>query len=172
MNPQKEASPLYEGGADADVSPEERELAELEAARALRHANLERQRVAQRIIDLRGINAAEDEHGASNIAVVEVNFAPGLPTLCAAKAPSDAYVKRFRHMVKPRRKRGADDEQAPTVDAEDAIKAAEEVAVACLVYPTPELFAKLCEARPNVGPDLGTAALKLVRGRAEQKGKA
>ncbi len=152
---------------DSETDPLDEELEREEAARAERKAGVEKARKTQRILDIRAVNELEELHGDSNIAVVNVPFTPGLPTLVALRTPTEVEMKRFKFRMKAKSKGGAD----PTVDTEDAISGAEELALKCLVYPDKETFEKVLEARPGVLMQCGSAALALSQGSAEAKGK-
>jgi hypothetical protein len=137
------------------------ELEAIEARRAERKAALDVQRKAQRVIDLAALDALEVEHGDSNVATVDVPYSPGLPTLAAVRCPKPPEVKRYRSRVKP------DSKGRPG----DPVAAAEELAAVCVVYPDPDAYAALCEARPGIHVQLGVAAIQLAAGRADDAGK-
>jgi hypothetical protein len=131
-----------------------------EAKRAKRKADLAEKREAQYAIDLAALDAAEVEHGDSNVTVQHISFEPGLPTLCVARMPSDGETKRYRARLRP-----------PDGKMGDPVQAAIEISASTVVYPDKETFEKMCAARPNLAVDLGAAAANLTRGREAAEGK-
>jgi hypothetical protein len=111
--------------------------------------------------DLAAFVAARDEHGVSNVARLFVPVTPGLPTFALARAPNVNVVKRYRDNVRP----------APD-KTPDTLGAAEQVCGATLVYPEPDVFAKMCAARPGLKAQLGLAALALASASETASGKA
>ena len=148
----------------SDEAPkEESTLEQIEKRRAERKRRTEAEALKQREIDLAAIDALEEEHGDTNITVLEVPFAPGLPTLVAARTPTEAEIKRYRHRLKRKK---AD---APPPDTQAA---AEELAASCRVYPPDgEVYAELLSKRPGVHLQLGVAAANLALASAESEGK-
>jgi hypothetical protein len=136
-------------------------LAEVEAKRAERRAKADAARDEQKAKDLEAIMLLEDKHGESNIATVEIGHTPGLPVVLAVRCPSPVEVKRYRDTVKPKR------DGTPG----DPLKAAQELAAVCLVYPDAEVYKAVLEARPGTDSPLGVEAIKLSTGRAEAEGK-
>lgn len=135
-------------------------LTEIEARRAARKAALARERDEQLATDLEAIDALEQEHGDTNVAVIRLPYTPGLPAAVAAKCPPKAVVKRYRARIKP------DKQGRPG----DAVAAAQEVVGVCLIYPDKDTFEKLVEARPGIDTQLGTAALNLAAAEEEELG--
>jgi hypothetical protein len=142
-------------------------LAAIEARREARNKALDSQRDAQRAIDLEAVFELEEEYGASNIAVLEVPYTPGLPTLVAVRCASPTEVKRYRDGVK----------EKANGKPGDRIVAAELVASVCIVYPDrkspegQEMLRQILEARPILLVQLGTAATNMGAGKAEAEGK-
>ncbi len=135
-------------------------LAALEAARAERKAKLANAEAEQRLADLLAIDRLEQEHGDSNVAVLESPFTAGLPVMLAVRVPNRAELKRYRDMLKP-------DKQGRS----DAVAAAILIGKACLIYPAPDVFDAVLEARPGVDVQLGVAAVNLAAARASEEGK-
>jgi hypothetical protein len=133
-------------------------LQQIQERRAARKAALAELELEQRAIDLAAIDALEQEHGDGNIAIREVTYSEGLPVLAAVRCPTGVEMKRY----KDRLREGA---------KPDGIRAAEEVASSCIVYPTGDDRAKLLAARPALLTELGNAATSLASGRAVEEGK-
>lgn len=136
-------------------------LAQIEAKRAARKAQIDDARNEQRATDLEAIDAIEAERGDSNVVMLEVPYSPGMVTLVAARCPSEAEVKRYRAMVKPDRQGRAG----------DAVAAAELLASVTRVYPDEDAYAVVRAARPAIHAQLGAMALTLAIGKAEEEGK-
>lgn len=136
-------------------------LAEREAARDERKAELAEKRAEQKLLDLDAIEALELERGDSNVAVEEVLYTPGLPVLCAARCPTETEIKRYQQSLR----KGRDGEEP------DPIKAGQEVGAACRIYPDDETWSKLLKARPGVLMALGLAALRLAGAVRREAGK-
>lgn len=137
------------------------ELADLEASREKRKAALAEARAAQKLEDLKAIDALELELGDSNVCIVELPYTPGLPVLIAARCPSSTEVKRFQDRLR----KGKDG------DDPDPLAATREVGAACRKYPDAETWAKVLEARPGALLQLGNEAMKLAAGRIRDAGK-
>lgn len=137
-------------------------IEDIQARRAARKAELAKQCEAQRAVDLAALDAAEVEHGDSNIAYVNVPFTPGLPTLAVVRTPSDPEQKRYRDTVKPKKLDGT---------FGDTTQAAKQLARAALVYPDPDVYAAQCAARPGLPTQLGLAALKLADAQEAEESK-
>ena len=141
-------------------------LAEIEAKRAEKRKASEAAHDAQAAIDLVAIDALEDEHGFENVAVMALPFLEkGLPVRVAVKAPTQPLMKRYRDRLKPGRDRR--NNEVPG----DAALAHEELGGACLIYPSPEVFAKLSEKRPALQGQLGVQAALLAAAKEESEGK-
>lgn len=135
-------------------------LEAVEARRAAKREARRKEYEAQRAIDLAALDALEDEHGASKIAVVDVPHSPGLPTLVVARLPKPAEVERYRSRVKDRAEKKG-----------DPIKAAEELASVCLLYPARDVYDAIIAERHALHAQLGAAALTLSVGEAQEQGK-
>lgn len=136
-------------------------LADIEAKRAARRAEIEAARDEQKAADLEAIFEIEAEHGDTNVSHIQVAHVPGLPVLIAVRCPTPAELKRYRARCKP-----TSDGKMP-----DTVAAAEELAAACRVYPSAELYARIGEARPGAHVLAGFEALKLAGARAADEGK-
>jgi hypothetical protein len=135
-------------------------IEDLEARLKAQEDALEEPKAAQRAVDLEAFLAARDEYGVSNVARMFVGYTPGLPTFALAKTPTPVVIKRYRDSV--RSKDGK---------AVDASAAAEAVCTVTLIYPDPEIFAKMCEARPGLKSQLGVEALGLAAASETASGK-
>lgn len=151
---------------DTNTNDLDAELEALEAERAAHKAETEKRRKAQRVIDLRAIMALETEYGDTNICTREVAYVEGLPTLIAGRTPQDPEIKRYRHRIASGRRPGQDP------DPLAGVKASEEIADTCRVYPDEETYAKLRAARPGIHVQLGAECVKLATASAENEGKA
>lgn len=134
----------------------------LEQRRDERKAAIEESRIAQRAVDLEAIDPLEVEHGDTNVAIVEVPFTPGLPTMAAARTPTDPEMKRYQHRVKIKKVDG----EMPDFNA-----AYVELATSTLIYPDADTFAKMAAARPAIKFQLGLAAVKLAQAVEQAQGK-
>lgn len=137
------------------------DLAEIEAKRAARKAELQAARDAQKAIDLEAIDALEVEHGDSNIATLEIPFSPDLPVMLAVRTPKPAELKRYRDRVKAKK------DGTPG----DPLMAAQEIAAVCIVYPSKDVYAAVLEKRNGIDAQLGVLAVGLCAGKAEAEGK-
>ncbi len=117
-------------------------------------------RDAQEAIDLEALFDARDEHGVSAVAAVKIPFEPGLPMHAIARRPKPIEFKRFQDLTAKK------DAGTP-----EAIKAAEQVATVCLIYPAPEVFVKMCEAVAGLKIALGSAAVGLSTAKAREDAK-
>ncbi len=154
--------------SDTKNEPQLTPLQAAEAKREARKAKASAAHDAQLATDLDAIDALEELHGDSNVAVVRLDvrgYVPGLPAAVAARCPKPGELKRFRDQTKPQ-KDGRNRDVQP-----DHIAAVELVAESCLVYPDAEVFAKLCAARPGLAAQLGKEAVGLAVGREESEGK-
>jgi hypothetical protein len=155
--------------SDTKNTPAETKLSPLEQVEQRRAAKRKASEVAhdeQAAVDLVAIDALEDEHGFENVAVMTLPFlAKGLPVRVAVKAPTPALMKRYRDRLKPSKDRR--NNEVPG----DAAFAHEELGGACLIYPSPDVFAKLSEQRPALQGQLGVQAALLAAAREESEGK-
>lgn len=138
-------------------------LAERQARRAKKSECEAELWAAQKIKDLDALEAVEDTHGSSNIAILDVPYTQGLPACCAVKTPDEIQMKRYRSTGKPKKY----DEHVMARMAE----ANEELAAVTLVYPDKAVFAEMCKARPGIKAQLGQLASALATGKAEAEGK-
>jgi hypothetical protein len=129
----------------------------IQEKRALRRALEAEALEVQLAVDYEAIDALEETHGSSNIAVRLVDYVPELPAAVVVRTPTGVELKRYRDRLR---------EANP-----DAVKAAEEVGQACRVYPAADVFAALLAKRPALLVQMGTAAIKLASARAEDEGK-
>lgn len=147
------------------MSPAER-LAEIEKRRAARKAEADAAELEQEITDLEAIDALEAQHGYNSVSVLRVPFlAEGLPVRVAVRTPLPVEIKRFRDTLKPRKDRRGNDVQG------DNVLANEQLGAACLIYPAPDVLAKLCEKRPALLSQLGQVATVLSVASEEESGK-
>jgi hypothetical protein len=162
-------------GAASDAEAKERTaerfgernpLAEAAAKRAERKAKAQKEADAALAVDLEALDSLEQEHGDSNVAAVRVGYTPGLSQLAIVKCPPPKYLKRFRDRVKPGQKDARNRDVTP-----DAAAASEEIAASCLLYPSADVYARMCEARPGLAAQLGAEAVKLAVGAEESEGK-
>lgn len=132
-------------------------LEEIQERRAARKAALKEKEDAQLVIDLEAIDALEQDLGDGNVETVRARYVEGLPVLVAVKTPSKTRLKVYKDRLR---------EAKP-----NPTKAAEEIGLACLVYPDKETFASLDEARPGMSTEVGLAALKLATSREAAEGE-
>lgn len=120
-------------------------------------------REAQEAIDLEALYEAREEHGVTGavIAVKMPGYKEGLPTMAIARRPKPIEFKRFQDQTAKK------DAGTP-----EAIKAAEQVASICLVYPPPDTFAKMIEVCPGLKIALGSAAVGLAAAKAQEDAKS
>jgi len=136
---------------------------EIQARREARRDELSAAREAQELADLEVIDSLEERYGDSNIAVLKVNFALGLPALVAVRTPKPAEIKRYQDKIRPSKKG----------EVGNLAQATEQVGTSCMVYPAREdpLRESLLEHRAAMAAVMGLAALKLSEGAAEEEGK-
>lgn len=151
---------------DQEMAELDAELERREAARAAKRTATEKARKRQRMIDLDKIAELEAAHGDTNVTALDVPYVKDLPTMVAVRTPTEPEMKRYRHRIMNARKPGQD------ADPAAGIKAAEELADVCRVYPDDEQYAALRAARPNIHLQLGNAASKLASASAANEGKA
>lgn len=135
---------------------------EIQARRSARKAAQRDEQQAQRCLDLEALDALEQEHGDTSVKAIEIPYTPGLPTMVICKAAYAIALQRYRDSVKAQ-----GDGRTP-----DYVKAGEQLASLCVVYPDADTYAKVREARPGVHLQLGMAALELATGRAQAEGKS
>jgi hypothetical protein len=137
-------------------------LQEVEARRAARKAQNQVEYETQRALDIEALDALEEEYGDSSVKALDVPHTHGLPTLIVARCALPVELQRYRDTVKP----SADGRKTP-----DYVKAGEQLASRCRVYPDKDTYAKMCEARPGIHLQLGVAALELATAREQAEGK-
>ena len=136
--------------------------ARIDAKRAAHEAR----RAAQELVDLEAYEQLIDEHGYDGLAKLSFpRYIENFPTFLLVKAAPGEYVQLHRDRItKGRRQKGGQ------VDTAVAIKAAEEVADACVVYPDKEIYLEIRAKYPTVHADAGAAALQLARAQEEELG--
>lgn len=150
--------------SDEKLTPKQ----EIEKRRADRRAAEAEAAEVQEVADLTAIDALEERYGDSNVAVMTIAYVAGLPTKCACRAPAPAELKRYRDQVRPRREQKGGRERPADVDY---VAPAEMLAVTTLVYPSEDVFEKMCLARPGLAAQLGLQAVNLASAREEDEGK-
>lgn len=138
-------------------------LAAREAKREAKRAATHEKWSAQKLLDLDAIEPLEETHGSTNIAILDVPYTDGLPACCACRTPEEPEMKRYRASVKPKK------DGEPLTN--NMTSAAEELAHVVLAYPSREVFAEMCAARPGIKAQLGGLAVKLAVGQAAAEGK-
>jgi len=118
------------------------------------------ERETQEVTDLEALFDARAEHGVSAVIAVKIPYEPGLPLHAIARRPKPIEFKRFQDLTAKK------DAGTP-----EAIKAAEQVAAVCLVYPPDDVFAKMCDACPGLKIALGSAAVGLATAKAREDSK-
>lgn len=114
----------------------------------------------QEAVDLEALHDAREEHGVSAVIAVKIPYEPGLPMHAIARRPKPIEFKRFQDLTAKK------DAGTP-----EAIKAAEQVAAVCLVYPPAEVFAQMCAAVSGLKIALGSAAVGLASAKARDDAK-
>ncbi len=119
-------------------------------------------REAQEAIDLGALFEARQEHGVTGgvIAVKMPCFTEGLPLMAIARRPTKIEFKRFQDQTAKK------DAGTP-----EAIKAAEQIATVCLVYPPADVLAKMVDVCPGIKIALGCAAVSLATAKAREDAK-
>jgi len=137
-------------------------IAEIEARREARLADLANKEAEQRALDLEAREALEAEHGTT--AEVKVTrYAPGFPTAAFVKTPEPVHYKRYVDMIgRAVEKKSAKDQRA----------ASELLARACWVYPADdEARNAMLEKFPGLLTPISLAAAKLGEGAEAEEGK-
>lgn len=140
------------------------ELEAIEARRAARRAASADARAAQFVIDMRALDALEEECGEASVKALHVkSYVKGLPTMVIVKSPGGtSYYKRFTDQV-----RAAKGNKQAEGAAQDML------ARAVIAYPADEkVIAAMLDAFPNMLNDAASAAVEFVRveGEDEKKG--
>jgi hypothetical protein len=130
--------------------------AKIEAQRAAATEQAE----AQEAIDAQAVFDIGEELGVTAIREVRIPFIPGLPTLAVVRRPTKIEHKRFTDATA---RKGA--------DTPEYMKAAEQLAAVCVVYPPKELFEKMCELCPGLKVPMGVAAANLAAGKIADDAK-
>jgi hypothetical protein len=133
-----------------------------EARRAARKAGNRAEWENQRALDIEALDALEQEYGDTSVKALDVPFTPGLPTLVVARCAKPVELARYRDSVRP----APDGRKQP-----DHVKAGEQLATLCRVYPDDDTYAKVRDARPGIHLQLGVAALELATGREQAESK-
>jgi hypothetical protein len=141
-------------------------LAEIEQRRKERQAAADEARLEQEAIDMEAIDKLEEEYGVEGFVFVRLNsHCPGLPTLAAAVNASGPQLKRYRAEV-----------DVVTKDQQTRVKntteASEQLARACLKYPSKEEYAAMCEARGGLGANLGQALVERAQAKSAADAKS
>ncbi len=142
---------------------EKSELELIEERRAARRKATAEAKEAQRVVDLKALDALEEEHGESRLRVLYVSgYVPGAPTMAVVKSPGGtSYWKRFQDQI-----RNAKGNRQLESAAQDML------ARACLAYPSePEALAAMLAAFPNMLNDVAGAAAGLARLETEEEKK-
>ncbi len=106
----------------------------------------------QQAIDAQALYDAGEEHGVDKIREVPLtSFLPGLPTLVVIRRPTKMEHKRFTDLTA---KKGA--------ETPEYMKAAEQLAGACVVYPPKEVYEEMCAECPGIKVPIGVAAANLA----------
>ena len=144
------------------LSPEEKELAELEAKKAKRREVIAGPRKKQELIDARALDSAEEEHGVDRVRrLLTPYFVEGLPTFVIVKSPGGtSYWKRFQDQI--RNSKNNDQMKGAAQD---------QLARSSIVYPTGELLGSMCKEWPNLLNDAAGAAARLGKMDSEDEKK-
>jgi hypothetical protein len=138
-------------------------MSKLEEAKArldAQAAEAQEARDDQEATDLEALYEAKIEHGLEAVVAVAVPHTPGLPLMAIVRRPKPIEHKRFTDLVSKK------DAASP-----EYMKAAEQLAAICLVYPEKEVYAKMCDAFPGLKVPLGVAAANLAAGKAREDAK-
>lgn len=138
-------------------------LEELQERRAKRKEANAKARLEQEAIDREAIDALEEEHGADNVAALEVNgFVKGLPALVVVRSPGGTpFYKRYVDQVRKANKNTALIGRAQELLGES-----------CIVYPTDETVLKQMQDQfPGLHISAGIRAIKFVELEAEEEKK-
>ncbi len=107
---------------------------------------------AQQVIDAQAVYDAGEEHGVDKIREVPMtSYIPGLPTLVVIRRPEKMAHKRFTDQTA---KKGA--------DTPEYMRAAEQLAAVCVIYPPKEVYEEMCEQCPGIKVPIGVAAANLA----------
>lgn len=131
----------------------EERIANMRAAATSAHA-------VQRAEDMHALEGAMCEHGVDRVAAVDwASWSEGLPTMAIFRTPKKPEFKRFQ-----------DTANGKAIAANrDAIHA---LGLACLLYPTREVFEQMLEQSPGLVTIGGQHCARLAAGQAEEEGKS
>jgi hypothetical protein len=138
-------------------------LAEVEKRRAERRAKKDQERAAQEVKDLEAIDALEEKGDELLHTMTANRYVPGQPVKIAFRAPSAVHYKRYKDLV---------NKAAQQSNAAERVKAQEQLAECCLVYPEEgDARASMKEAFPGLLISLAIEAAKVAELRSEEEGK-
>lgn len=107
---------------------------------------------AQQVIDAEALFDAGETHGVDKIREVPMtSYIPGLPTMVIIERPEKMAHKRFTDQTA---KKGA--------DTPEYMKAAEQLAAVCVIYPPKEVYEQMCAECPGIKVPIGVAAANLA----------
>jgi len=140
----------------------DKEIEELEKARADAAESLAKEEKAQYVVDLKARIALEEKHGP--IAAVKVTrYVRGFPTRAFVKTPGSAEYGRYKKMTYQAHDRKSIDQVRVAGDT---------LAESSWVYPeTKEERDAMLEAFPGLLSSILIAATALAEGKAEEEGK-
>lgn len=140
----------------------DKKIEEIERRRAERKEALAAQRAAQYAIDLEAQDAAEVERGDGNVGVAEVaRWLPGYPTLVLVRMPTSTEFKRYQDTVKPQGEKRYG----------DVVKAANQLADMCVIYPSKDEYARMRDAFPGIHTAAGATAANMCGEKEKEEGK-
>lgn len=143
----------------------DREIAELEAARARRKEENEPARKAQLVKDLKARARLEEQFG--DLTAVKLSrFVKGVPTFALVRAPQAAEYKSFQARL------FAAEKQKGTQGAMNKTIATDDFARACWVYPeSQEEKNAMLGVASGLLANIAFAATTLAQGEEEEEGK-
>ena len=143
----------------------DKEIAELEAARAQRKADNEPARKAQLVKDLKARARLEELHGELT-AVKLSRFVQGVPTFALVRGPQSAEYKSFQARL------FAAEKQKGTQGSMNKTIATDEFARACWVYPeSQDEKTAMLNVASGLLANIAYAASTLAQGEEEEEGK-
>jgi hypothetical protein len=151
----------------SEKTPAQVKIEELEAKRAALRVKAKADRETREAIDLESIITLEETHGPDRVAVLDMPFtSPDLAVKVAFRAPEGPEWERYKSRIKGRGTPGEKGYQRG-----DSAQAAEELAGACLVYPSDADYARLCAIYQGLPVQGGTAAAALALADEDAQGK-
>lgn len=137
---------------------------EIEARRAARRTEHDKDRLAQEALDLEAIDALEAAAGEPLLTMTANGYKAGASVKIAYRAPSPVEYKRYCDTVGRAQQRG---------DSIERRKSQETLATSCWVYPEPGTDARkaMLEAFPGVLISLAIEVAKAAEMRSEEEGK-